>query len=299
MGKKYIDIITNETDEDELNYAVLVVFSSNGGHITGTESHKLSYVIRYTTSSNYGIYTYNDMQNTDGKVQVVDSEDKRIIKFYPLTSNSETDSSITIEHTRFFIKLYKIIKQRQKTYKSIALFEYSTPEVTKELQITEDNEANFELEVDPKINYFFTLFTVSNRNNEILSYTTTKIPKSVDNYHIDDDNPFENECDKEQSFIIYVNETTENNYLMIKISDFDDDNFGLLYANIDDKQYKSVQPCTTNYLIIPAEDCRGKNISINIELKDRKATEYYLTIKLTNNLELYIGEKATIEIKKI
>ena len=298
MGKKYIDIITNETDEDELNYAVLVVFSSNGGHITGTESHKLSYVIRYTTSSNYGIYTYNDMQNTDGKVQVVDSENKRIIKFYPLTSESETDSSITIEHTRFFIKLYKIIKQRQKTYKSIALFEYSTPEVTKELQITEDNEANFELEVDPKINYFFTLFTVSNRNNEILSYTTTKIPKSVDNYHIDDDNPFENECDKEQSFIIYVNETTENNYLMIKISDFDDDNFGLLYANIDDKQYKSVQPCTTNYLIIPAEDCRGKNISINIELKDRKATEYYLTIKLTNNLELYIGEKATIEIKE-
>ena len=70
MGKEYIDIIQANKAEEKNDYAIISIFSKNGGHIAGTEQAKLSYEIRYTTYSDYGIYTFNDQLDGMGEGEV-------------------------------------------------------------------------------------------------------------------------------------------------------------------------------------------------------------------------------------
>jgi hypothetical protein len=75
MGKNYIDITQADKEEDKIDYAIISIFSKNGGHIAGTEQTKLSYEIRYTTYSDYGIFTFNDADETGGEVDISRIED--------------------------------------------------------------------------------------------------------------------------------------------------------------------------------------------------------------------------------
>ena len=40
MGKNYIDITQADKEEDKIDYAIISIFSKNGGHIAGTEQTK-------------------------------------------------------------------------------------------------------------------------------------------------------------------------------------------------------------------------------------------------------------------
>ena len=131
-----------------------------------------------------------------------------------------------------------------------------------------------------------------------MSYESKKIFKDPNNTDIDDEHPYQNELNEEKNITVIIPESTDSTYLMVKISDFDDGKYGTLEARVKDLYYKSVQPSTTNYLLIPIDDLHGEKVDIKIQLKDHKSAEYFLTMKLTNNLELYVGEKASIEISE-
>jgi hypothetical protein len=218
MGKTYIDITQSYNIQTKIDKIILSIFSKNGDHIAGSEIQKLSYTIRYSTYSDYGIYNFNDIYDKDGEIEIVQSdEDKRnyTIKFYPLKSAKNDDNYIQ-ERTRFFIKVYPIIKLKQNLYQTISLFE-STPEIFIEKNINNENETNFQIQIDPDKNHFFTIYTISNYNYEILSYKIKKTYILPSNFEFTDDNVFVDELVGEQTFEIFISEKNEKNYLIIGI----------------------------------------------------------------------------------
>ena len=289
MGKTYIDII-NENDEE---FIILSIFSTNGNNIASSELTKLSYVIRYSTESDYGLYSINDFYEKDGEIEIErNEEDKRniTINFYPLKSKKIDEQEFSGENTRYFIKLYPIVKQRQKLYETISLFQSSIPEQFYEKNINYTNDKGyFDFQIDLKQNYFFTVFTISNKNNEIISYKNKKIIRALEDIEIDDENSLENEMDESKIFDVKILKNITKKYLLIKISDFGDGEYGTLYATLEDTIYKSVQP-SNNYIIISKEKCEGKTINVEIKLKDNKKTEYYLSIKFVDQIEINVGE---------
>ena len=243
LGKTYIDITQSNSIQTKIDTIILSIFSKNGDHIAGSEIHKLSYTIRYSTNSDLGIYNFNDIYNKDGEIEFFQSEkDERnfTIKFYPLKS-AKNDGEYIQETTRFFIKVFPIIKLKQKLYQTISLFE-STPEIYIEKNINNENETNFQIQIEPDKNHFFTIYTISNKNYEILSYKIKKTYILPSNIEIKDDNFFEDELLGDQTFEFYISENNENNYLIIGISGFENGNYGIIYAQVEDKIYKSVQP---------------------------------------------------------
>ena len=118
----------------------------------------------------------------------------------------------------------------------------STPEIYIEKNINNENETNFQIQIEPDKNHFFTIYTISNKNYEILSYKIKKTYILPSNIEIKDDNFFEDELLGDQTFEFYISENNENNYLIIGISGFENGNYGIIYAQVEDKIYKSVQP---------------------------------------------------------
>ena len=293
MGKTYIDITQADNEEEKFDSIILSIFSKNGGHIAGNEINKLSYVIRYTTYSEYGIYTFNDLDEKEGEIELIREEqilnDSNIsnitINFKPL-KYKKSDDNYNQENTRFYMKLFPITKKAQKIYESISLFELMNPILYKEDELFTNK---FDFQVDPKLNYFLTTYTVSNIINEILSYKSIKIRRVKNDMKIDDNIPFENEYEDEINIELDIDSNITKNYLQIKISGFDDGIYGTLYAKVDEYEYKSVEP-SNNLIIIPSSICQGKKINIKVKLKDGKKTEYYLEAKFINHVELNVGE---------
>ena len=295
MGKTYIDVTQSNEEENKFDLLIVSIFSTNGGHIAGNEATKLSYTIRYSTYSNYGIYSFNDLNDKNGEIKIEQIvQGKYKITFYPLKSKINEEEYIK-ENTRFIFKLFPIVKRRQKIHRTISLFE-ENPIKYIEKNINSEEESFFEIEVENDKNYFFTIFTLSNKNNEIISYNPNKIYKTAFNYEINDINSFENEYSGNQNFEINVNEDITKQYLIVQITDFDEGKYGFIYAKIGDKIYKSIQTLN-NYVIISKDNCAGKKVSINIILNDSEEnTLYYLTIKLVNEIEINVGENIDFEM---
>ena len=300
MGKTYIDISQSDDNDSKFEKIIVSIFSTNGGNVAGSENTKLAYTLRYSTYSNYGIYDFNDLSNTNGDIEIVrNEEDERniTIDFSGLQyKKQDIETEYNKENTTFILKVFPIIKQRQKLYETISLFENSSPELfyEKDFFYLEMN-GFFEFQVDITKNYFITLFTISNINNEIISYKNKKIPLIPRNIVIDDEKSFENDFNEEQKIDIQISGNISKNYLEIKISDFDDGEYGTLYATVDDIIYKSVQP-SNNLIIITKEKCQGKKINLEIKFKETKKTEYYLSIKLVDIIEINPGENLFFEM---
>ena len=298
MGKTYIDVYQSTNNETKFDYLILSIFSTNGGYIAGSEIEKLSYTIRYSSFSDYGIYNFNDFNETDGEIMIIHDEEYQnqyTIKFYSLKSE-KTGKELTLENSRFFVQVFPIVKKRQKIYETISLFEKSTPEIFLEKELKNQNQSDFSFQVDTNKNYFINLFTISNKNNEIIKYKTEKIYRTINEIEIDDEKSFESELNNIQNIEFKISENITKKYLLIKISDFEDGEYGTLYATVWDKIYKSVQP-SSNYIIIPKEKCIGQKIKLDIKLKDGKINiEYYLEIKLVNQIEINVGENLSFEM---
>ena len=293
LGKTYIDITQGNNDTNNFTSIILSIFSKNGGHIAGNEINKLSYVIRYTTYSDYGIYTYNDLNSEEGKLNITkDISDYEAnirnisISYFPLAYKKNEEEYFTQENTRFYIKLFPITKKAQKIYESISLFEYMTPNLFIENE-NYDNQIDFQ--VDPESNYFLTTYTVSNVTNEILSYKSIKIRRNKTDLNITDIIDFENEYDSEMDIDINVDKNISKQFFQIKISGFKEGEYGTIYAKVDEIEYKSVEP-SNNIIIIPSDIVKGKKVYIQVKLKDHKNTEYYLEVKLIDQIELTVGE---------
>ena len=69
-----IDITQSSANETKFDKLILSIFSQNGEHIAGSEIRKLSYTIRYSTYSNYGIYNFNDIYDKNGEIEIVQSD---------------------------------------------------------------------------------------------------------------------------------------------------------------------------------------------------------------------------------
>ena len=300
MGKYYIDISQSDNNDSKFENIIVSIFSTNGGNVAGSENTKLAYTLRYSTYSNYGIYDFNDLSNTEGDIQIGRNEDDErniTIDFTGIQyKKQDIETEYTKENTRFVLKVFPIIKQRQKLYETISLFENSLPELfyEKDVFYTEMNGL-FQFQVDINKNYFITLFTISNINNEIISYKNKKIPLIPRNIVIDDENSFENDFNEEKEIDIQISKNISKNYLEIKISDFDDGQYGTLYATVENTIYKSVQP-SNNLIIITKEKCQGKKLNLKIIFKESKKTEYYLSIKLVDMIEINPGENLFFEM---
>ena len=301
MGKTYIDVSQSDNAESSFNYIILSIFSTNGENIAGKEETKLCYTIRYSTYSDNGIYIFNDMYEKEGLVDLIrNEEDERniTINFYALQSKKIEENIYTPENTRFCLKVFCILNSKQKLYETISLFQNNEPDLYYEKNVSyQESNGYFNFQVDTKKNYFITLITISNKNNEILSYKNKKIPLIPKDIIIDDSNSFENQFEKEMIINFQISDNITNNYLEIKISDFEEGEYGTIYATIDNKVYKSVQP-SNNIIIITKEKCQGKTINLEIKLKGGKNTEYFLSIKLVNKIEIDPGENLFFEMLK-
>ena len=160
-----------------------------------------------------------------------------------------------------------------------------TPEIYKE---DNNNEGKFDFNINPESNYFLTTYTVSNEINEIISYKTLKIRRSKSNIDLTDETSFGNEYDGEVDIDFVVNADVTKKYLQIKVSDFNEDEFGTLIVKLGENEYKSVQP-SNNLVILPASICKGEKIYIQVKTKDPAKTAYFL--EFNEEIELEIKNK--------
>ena len=198
--------------------------------IAGDELTKLSYVIRYTTYSDYGVYNFKDLNESEGDIELIreelyDLNMSNITAIYQPIKYQKNDGEYIKEQTRFYMKLFPISKKAQKLYETISLFESMIPLS----YIEEYNTNQFNFQVDPSINYFMTTYTVSNAINEILSYKTIKIRRNRTNMVINDDNIFENDYEGEIINELDIGVNITKKYLQIKISDFKDGIYVILF----------------------------------------------------------------------
>ena len=282
MGKTYIYITQSNEEENKFESLILSVFSTNPGHTAGSELTKLAYAIRYTTYSNYGLYNYNDLNGKNGEIIVKQDEvdkSKNKITFYPL-KYQKLGEEFNDEKTRFFLRVYRLAKSRQKIYDSISLFEYDIPLIFKELTTNGKDEASFDFQLDITENYFLTLYTVSSETNEILAYQNKKIYRYPIGVVIDDYHSYENEYNIPLSFDFEVSANIKLKYLIIQILEFDEGQPDVMQASTPDQIYFS-DP-SNNVIAIPNENCAGKKVHVDVNVKYGKKIEYYLLIKMTS-----------------
>ena len=298
MGKTYIEVTQSNNDENKFDYVILSIFSKNGDHIAGSEARKLSYTIRYTSYSNYKIYNFNDLNENNGEIKIIQNDEDIKVTFAPLQYKLEEGSYIQ-EKTRFFIKVYPFIKKRQHLYEKIALFEDSKYDIFLEKTVENINSSYFEFKIDPEKSYFINIFTMSNVNNEIFSYKIEKIYKVLSEIEIDDDTSYESELNLKQSFSINIDEDITKKYLFIQVTDFDEGEYAILSAKLDSTIYKSIEP-SNNYIIISKERCAGKTINLEINLKDNKSRNngYSLLINMVDKIEINAGESLSFKMRK-
>ena len=303
MGKTYIDVTQINADKSKHEDLIISIFSNNINHVAGEQNNKLSYTLRFTTYSNYGLYYFNDVNEKNGLVTVVrDAADaeKISVNFLPIQYKKD-DGAYTFEKTRFGVKVYEIIKTRQKIYDSIALFEDNLPKMYQEKESTDQNALYFDFKVNTSTNYFLAIYTVSSVTNEILAYQTKKIYRVPNNIIIYDYNSFENEYNKNIDFYVTVDSSVTKNNLLIDVSDFENGELGSVQAVVDGTVYQSTTS-SSNIILIPRNSCRGKKVNIKITLVNNVQAEYYVIVKMTDqNYEIEIDEKnrLTKTIEKI
>ena len=291
LGKIYIDI-TQSADETKTFDAIIIsIFSTNGEHIAGDDIKKLSYVIRYTTFSDYGNYEYNDLFSTWGNINItndtIDENHKRniTISYYPLVYE-EDEGYFVEEKTRFYMWLFPLNKRSDKIYETISLFETKNPVLFLE---NEKYDNHFNFQVDPEKNYFLTTYTISKVTNEILCYKNLEIRRKTIDLNISDDNSYGNEYKEEINIDIRIAKNVTKHYFQVKISELNIGEYGLLYINIEGNEYKSIEP-SNNIIIIPSNLVREKKVNIQVKLKDHRKIGYYLEIKMIEIVELTVGE---------
>ena len=191
--------------------------------------------------------------------------------------------NISLKKKLDFIPLNKRI---DKIYETISLFESMRPILFLE---NENYDNQFDFQIDPEVNYFLSTYTVSKVTNEILAYKNLEIRRSTINLNISDENSYGNEYDEEIDIDIIVNNNVTKHYFLVKISGFNGGEYGILIILIEGKEYKSVEP-SNNIIIIPSYLVREKKVNIQVQLKDHKKTGYYLEIKMTEKVELTVGE---------
>ena len=298
MGKTYIEVKQSNNNETKFDNVILSIFSKNGDHIAGSEARKLSYTIRYSSYSNYKIYNFNDLNGNNGTIDIIQNDEDIKVTFAPLQYKME-EGSYTKEITRFFIKVYPFIKKRQRLFEKIALFEDSKYDIFLEKTVDSNSTSYFEFKIDTEKSYFVNIFTMSNVNNEILSYKIDKIYKIITDIEIDDDTSYESELNLKQSFQINVGEDITKKYLFIQVTDFDEGEYALLFAKLDSTTYSSIEP-SNNYLIIANEKCAGKIIDLEIKLKDNKSKNngYSLLINMVDKIEINAGENLVFQMRE-
>ena len=298
MGKTYIEVTQSDNNDTKFDKVILSIFSKNGDHIAGSEARKLSYTIRYSSYSNYKIYNFNDLNGSNGEIEIIQNDEDIKVTFAPLQYKLE-EGSYAQEKTRFFIKVYPFIKKRQHLYEKIALFEDSKYDIFLEKIVDSNITSFFEFKIDTEKSYFVNIFTMSNINNEILSYKIEKIYKIITDIEIDDDTSYESELNLKQSFSINVGEDITKKYLFIQVTDFDEGEYALLYAKLESTTYSSIEP-SNNYIIIPKEKCAGKTIDLEIKLKDNKSRNngYSLLMNMVDKIEINAGENLVFQMRE-
>ena len=291
LGKLYIDITQSNDETKTFDAIIISIFSTNGEHIAGDDINKLSYVFRYTTFSDYGIYEYNDFFITWGNINItndiIDENNKRniSISYHPL-AYEEDEGYFVEEKTRFYMWLFPLNKRADKIYETISLFETKNPLLFLE---NEKYDNHFDFQIDPNKNYFLTTYTVSKVTNEILCYKNLEIRRKTIDLNISDDNSYGNEYEEEINIDIMVAKNITKHYFQVKISEFNIGEYGILYVIIEGNEYKSIEP-SNNIIIIPSNLVREKKVNIQVELKDHRKIGYYLEIKMIEMAELTVGE---------
>ena len=295
MGKTYIYITQSDKEEDKFSNVMLSIFSKNGDHITGKDITKLSYIIRYTTSSNYGIYEFNDIDGKNGEVSHVIDNNELTVSFKRLQKIIEGKQSN--ENARFFFKLYNL-SRRIKLYNTISLFKdkYKTYD-----EIDLNNEdGKFKSKINSDQNYYFTILAVTEVNNEFISYNNAlnKINSFAEDIEIDDYTSYENEFYGELNLEISISDIDgiEKKYLEIKISDFDDGQYGFLEVETKDQKYQSMQHSDHNIVVIPKERC-GETVKVIVKLKDGlKQADYFLSIQFVDQILVSVGQNLFLKM---
>ena len=295
MGKTYIYITQSDKEENKFSNVMLSIYSKNGDHITGKDITKLSYIIRYTTSSNYGIYEFNDIEGKNGEVNNERDGDDLTVTFKRLQNIIGGKQSN--ENSRFFFKLYNL-NRRIKLYNTISLFK---DKYTTYNEIVLNNDVGqFKTKINSDQNYYFTILAVSEVNNEFISYNNTlnKINSSLEEIEIDDYNSYENEFYGELNLEISISDIDgiEKKYLEIKITDFDEGQYGFLEVETNNQKYQSMQHSDHNIVVIPKERC-GETVHVLVKFKEGlKQSDYFFSIQFVDQIEVSVGQNLFLKM---
>ena len=299
MGKTYIYITQSDKEENAFSNVMLSIFSKNGDHITGKDIAKLSYIIRYTTESNYPIYEFNDKDGQNGEVtkEEIDNKDDKKVKITFKRLQNINGGQKTDENSIFIFKLYSLTR-RIKLYNSICFFTEAYKSYNE--MVLRDDVGQFEQLVNKDENYYFTILAVSEVNNEFISYNNklNKISSSPEDITIDEYNSYENEFYEEKSFEFPIEgiEDIGKKYLEIKISDFDEGQYGFLEVETNDQQYQSKQHSDHNIVVIPKEKC-GETVKVSVKFKEgTKQASYFFSIKFVHQIEVSAGQNLFLKM---
>ena len=290
---KTIIYVTQSTDKNKLIDEILVsIFSSNANYAASNDYSKLEYSLRYTRESDFGLYSYLDMNEKYGEFNIEQTETNSNnikINFTPIKTRKNSENNYLKENTRFYLKGYPFDKKKEFIKGTVALLDKNIPTILEEKKIiNNENDINMNINIDSiNYNYFFVLYTISEKSGEILAYEGKKLYKKAKNIIINDNNSYENEYNNDIILNFKVTNDITKSHLLIQISDLEDGESITLKASIGNNFNTQAQ----NKILITNDKCKGKDIKLEIKLNYEENNEYYLKIYMINKIEIDTGIK--------
>ena len=282
LGKTYIYVTQSKDPAKLINEVIVSIFSSNEGNAAGNDLSKLEYSLRYVRESDYGLYDIKDLNEKYCEFKMTaDATNQQKIKFdfYPIKSKSLEESNYVKEKTRFYLKGYAFDKKKEGIKGTVALLEKNIPDILIEKNMGNEEQLSISLDANRAKNYFFALFTVSQRTGEIIGYQAKKLYKIAKDIVITDYNSYENEYNNDLILDFKVSPDVTKSHLLIQITDLDDGESVTIKATIADKVYEA-----QNKVLIPKADCKGKDAKLEVSINYGEENEYYLNIYMVNKL---------------
>ena len=282
LGKTYIYVTQSNDPKKLINEVIVSIFSSNEGNAAGNDYSKLEYSLRYLRESDYGLYDIKDLNEKYCEFKMTadaTNQQKVKIDFYPIKSKDLEEQNYVKEKTRFYLKGYAFDKKKEGIKGTVALLEKNIPDILIEKNMANEEQLSLSLDANRAKNYFFALFTVSQRTGEIIGYQAKKLYKIAKDIVITDYNSYENEYNNDLILDFKVSPDVTKSHLLIQITDLDDGESVTIKATIGNDVYEA-----QNKVLIPKAKCKGKDVKLEVSINYGEENEYYLNIYMVNKL---------------
>ena len=282
LGKTYIYVTQSNIPNKLINEIKVSIFSTNEGKAAGNDISKLEYSLRYTRETDNGLYDYKDLNEKYCEVKIAENianKEKISLDFYPIKTKKLEESSYVKEKTRFYLKGFAFDKKKEGIKGTVSLLDKNIPDILIEKNMVNEDKLTINLDANRAKNYFFALYTISQRTGEIIGYQVHKLYKIAKDIVITDTNTYENEYNNNLALDFKVANEITKSHLLIQITDLDDGESLTIQATVNGEVFEA-----QNKVLIPKEKCKGKEVNLAIKLNYGDENEYYLNIYMVNKL---------------